>query len=174
MWMHFWYNRLSNVLNQCLTSQFKRRYTLINHCSEHVTVWIKITIQKTWISLICFNTDMSGVWCLYCCTAVWPLGVTVPSQKPPCRVWGGGLTIRHSVWVRWNRTGDWFTIRHAVSWLVREVWEAREPSASSSVSAPVPADCRCSTHTHTEGCDVTVYQRNTACFCGIFSLLSAG
>lgn len=68
---------------------------------------------------------------------------------------GKYLTIGHSAWVRWNRTGDWFALRRAPSRLERNVWEAgrregREPRAPAAVRplSPGKSHIHMNTHTH--------------------------
>lgn len=66
---------------------------------------------------------------------------------PPLTRGGKYLTSGHSAWVRWNRTGDWFTLRRALSPLERNAREAGRREGESrelqqlSVRS-VPADCR--------------------------------
>lgn len=66
---------------------------------------------------------------------------------------GKYLTIGHSAWVRWKRTGDWFTLRRAPSRLERNVWEAgrREGESRELQQLPVrsvPADSAGKSHMH--------------------------
>lgn len=115
------------------------------------------------------GASITFFWWFY--FALWPLCVAVPSRNHHS---GAVETCAPGIQHGSGGTERVIGLRYTVllpDWIEKceneedERRESGDPPAAQPLQSPLTVPVL---HTHTEDWDVTVYRRNTACFCGIF------